>query len=374
MTSTGQLSSYWKRRIISLLKTGYQRQLGYQRQDGGFSAFGDSDEAGSTWLTAYVLRTFNEAREFIFVDKSLLFRALDWLMQRQNKDGSFAEIGRIIDQNTQGGNRGPALTAYVLTALLQNEDLVHKECKQKVCFRANKLKTAINQAATNLEINLKTTTDLFSLSVVTYALALSKSPRANEAFQHLLARSTNTGGLTYWRANATMQTHVDYRTWRPPRQQARPVDVLITSYALLAYGENGRFSETLPVIRWLTLQRNSRGGFGSSQDTAVALQALSAFASNNRVQSSNLRIQATGDGAATLDFNVNQANSLSLQSKQFQPSPRQVTITASGTGLALVEVDHSFNINAELATPSFDVSTVLLDDGLDTFNLMICTK
>ena len=35
---------------------------------------------------------------------------------------------------------------------------------------------------------------------------------------------------------------------------------------------------------------------------------------------------------------------------------------------------YSFNVNDELTTPSFDVSTVLLDDDIDSFNLMICTK
>jgi len=33
-----------------VINTGYQRELTYQRADGLFSAFGDSDMAGSIWL------------------------------------------------------------------------------------------------------------------------------------------------------------------------------------------------------------------------------------------------------------------------------------------------------------------------------------
>lgn len=35
-------------RLCSVLE-GYQKQLSYQRGDGSFSAFGDSDTSGSTW-------------------------------------------------------------------------------------------------------------------------------------------------------------------------------------------------------------------------------------------------------------------------------------------------------------------------------------
>lgn len=35
--------------VLYFLLSGYQRQLSYQRDDGSFSAFGDSDTSGSTW-------------------------------------------------------------------------------------------------------------------------------------------------------------------------------------------------------------------------------------------------------------------------------------------------------------------------------------
>jgi len=37
---------------------GYQRELTYQRSDGSFSAFGNSDPAGSIWLVVLVFLGF----------------------------------------------------------------------------------------------------------------------------------------------------------------------------------------------------------------------------------------------------------------------------------------------------------------------------
>lgn len=76
--------------------SGYQRELTYQRDDGSFSAFGQRDESGSMWLTAFVAKSFQKARQFIFVDEETILRAVNWIISRQSADGSFPEPGRVI--------------------------------------------------------------------------------------------------------------------------------------------------------------------------------------------------------------------------------------------------------------------------------------
>ena len=75
---------------------GYQRELTYQRNDGSFSAFGQSDSSGSMWLTAFVAKSFQKAQAFIYIDDEVIIKAVDWMIRRQNRDGSFPEPGRII--------------------------------------------------------------------------------------------------------------------------------------------------------------------------------------------------------------------------------------------------------------------------------------
>lgn len=79
------------------------------------------------------------------------------------------------------------------------------------------------------------------------------------------------GGLLYWSDNVTVSTRdsSQYLIWHPPRIQAMPIDILVTSYAILTYAVQNRLAEALPAVRWLTAQRNSLGGFASSQVVTV---------------------------------------------------------------------------------------------------------
>ena len=80
---------------------GYQRELTYQHKDGSFSAFGDQDNSGSMWLTAFVAKSFHQAKRHIFIDDQVMTRAIDWMIARQAANGSFPEPGRIIHKNMQ---------------------------------------------------------------------------------------------------------------------------------------------------------------------------------------------------------------------------------------------------------------------------------
>ena len=75
-------------------------------------------------LSAFVLRCFLQARPFISIDAHVLHRAAAWLGAQQGADGRFEEPGRVIHTELQGGLDGPvSLTAYVLIALLEDDDI-----------------------------------------------------------------------------------------------------------------------------------------------------------------------------------------------------------------------------------------------------------
>jgi len=48
---------------VDELLLGYQRELTYQRRDGSFSAFGNSDPAGSIWSVELYATDFNSCNE-----------------------------------------------------------------------------------------------------------------------------------------------------------------------------------------------------------------------------------------------------------------------------------------------------------------------
>lgn len=120
LKNTQQLSSEVEAKAKKYMEIGYQRELTYKHDDGSFSAFGKNDDNGSTWLTAFVAKSFQQASSHIDIQQSIIDSALAWLSKSQAEDGSFLERGNICHKEMQGGAaNGAALTAYVLTAFLE---------------------------------------------------------------------------------------------------------------------------------------------------------------------------------------------------------------------------------------------------------------
>ena len=79
-------------------------------------------------------------------------------------------------------------------------------------------------------------------------------------------RSFVAGGLKYWhKAGSDDSTRPVPVRWRPPYRRARSFDIEMTAYALLTYTRLRDFSGAVPIAKWIVAQRNSRGGFSSTQ-------------------------------------------------------------------------------------------------------------
>lgn len=99
MTVTKQLTPEIEKEAIDNMKLGYQREFNYRHDDGSFSAFGKSDDSGSSWLTAYVIRSFYQASQFIDVDFEDLQRSVDWLKGLQKVSGCFLSVGKLCHKD-----------------------------------------------------------------------------------------------------------------------------------------------------------------------------------------------------------------------------------------------------------------------------------
>lgn len=99
------------------LELGYQRLLYYRHRNGGFSAFGLSEEKSSTWLTAYVAKAFRMASEFIQIDEEVISSALTYIVGVQTVNGGFEEEGDVFQQFD---DNSLILSAFVTLALMEN--------------------------------------------------------------------------------------------------------------------------------------------------------------------------------------------------------------------------------------------------------------
>lgn len=71
-------------------------------------------------------------------------------------------------------------------------------------------------------------------------------------------------GLMYWQEKREDNKPNDNPWWRP-YYRPRSADIEITAYALLAFSLNKDISVGLTISRWLSQQRNSLGGYSSTQ-------------------------------------------------------------------------------------------------------------
>ena len=70
-------------------------------------------------------------------------------------------------------------------------------------------------------------------------------------------------GLIYWQQKPDHTPNDN--PWLRPYYRPRTADIEITAYALLAYTLEKDIGVGLPVSRWLSQQRNSLGGYSSTQ-------------------------------------------------------------------------------------------------------------
>ena len=314
-----------------LTTTGYQRQLIYQRHSGSFSTFGNKDDEGSIWLTAFVIRTLSQARDLVYVSPDVINSATRWTGRHQRADGSFNQTGFVHHTGLKGGPEAhTALTAYVTSALLYSSESERTE--------------QTGRAARFLEDRLPEIQDTYTLALTAHALALAESPYALPAVEKLLPIAVTTPSGTYWTKNNTGDSTGEYPQHEPALET--------TGYALLALVEAGgpQHAETArATARWLSAQRNPQGGFGSTtQENVVAIQALTAFlASQNEAHRERDMSITITSGDWTRTARITNENFDTVQVVDVPPGPGPLGISADGRGEAIVQVVTRYNVTRE---------------------------
>ena len=322
LRSTKQVTKHIEETAFDFIRKGYQRELNYRRSDHSFSAFGN-DRPGSTWLTAFVVKTFCAIQKLdgVDIDQNVINTALTWLTSRQRADGAVIETNPVVHQEMDGDiNSDITMTAYVVTAF--------HECQY---FTQNSVQTVKNAVAylENMQPNVGR---VYVKAVVAYALALANSPQKLRANTDLINSALYDAGKNtrYW----------------DDAQGGNAIDVETTSYALLTQMALQRRGYAGPIVVWLTEQRKGGGGFVSTQDTCVALQALAAYSEATGGDQLNLRITVTTDRDSdyrkTLVINQNNA----LVQQQLDISNLigdELFIETEGTGVAQLQVETEYN-------------------------------
>ncbi|NXC73889.1 OVOS protein, partial [Anhinga anhinga] len=335
LTKTGQMSEEVKAKAIGYLVSGYQKQLSYKHPDGSYSIFGTRDKEGNTWLTAFVYKSFAQASHFIYIDDNVQAQTLMWLASKQKPDGCFQSVGTLFNNALKGGvDDELSLSAYIIIAMLEAG---HSGSYPVVRNAFYCLETASE----------KNISDVYTQALMAYAFCLAGKAEKCETFLRELQKSAKeVDGSQHWEQEK-----------RSPSQKspsfldhAPSAEVEITSYVLLAllykpHRNQEDLTKASGIVQWIIRQQNPYGGFSSTQDTVIALQALAVYgeATYNSVTQNVVKI--TSKKPFQKVFIVSNENRLLLQQTPLPEVPGKYSLTVNGTGCVFMQTALRYNIH-----------------------------
>ncbi|NWX48156.1 OVOS protein, partial [Steatornis caripensis] len=346
LNKTRQLSEEVKAKAIGYLVSGYQKQLSYKHPDGSYSIFGTRDKEGNTWLTAFVYKSFAQASHFVYIDDNVQAQTLMWLASKQKPDGCFQSVGTLFNNALKGGvDDELSLSAYITIAMLEAGHSGSYPVVRNAVFC---LETASE----------KNISDIYTQALMAYAFCFAGKAEKCESFLRDLQESAKeVDGSQHWeqeerRASEKSSSFLDH---------APSAEVEITSYVLLASLYKPRrnqedLTKASRIVQWIIRQQNPYGGFSSTQDTVIALQALAAYgeATYNLVAQNVVKI--TSKKPFEKKFIVNTDNGLLLQKAPLPKVPGKYSLTVNGSGCVLTQTTLRYNIHLPEGAFGFSLS------------------
>uniref|UniRef100_G1LBI2 Uncharacterized protein n=1 Tax=Ailuropoda melanoleuca TaxID=9646 RepID=G1LBI2_AILME len=332
LKSTKQLTEEVKSKAFFFLSNGYQKQLSFKNYDGSYSVFQQRNQKGSMWLSALTFKTLERMKEYVYVDEQVQKETLIWLSSKQNINGCFKSDGKLFNNAWEGGDEEDILfTAYVVGAFL--------EAGLNFTFPAVRnglfcLEEALEGGITNGYIH----------AILAYAFALAEREKQVESLLQILDQSaTKTNNVIYWERAKKPKTEAS-PSFIPHAPSAETEKTCYVLLALLSK-KTPDLTYASKIVQWLAQQMNSHGGFSSTQDTVVALQALSKYGAatfSKREKAAVVTVKSSETFSE--EFQVHDANRLLLQEVRLPEIPGEYSTTVSGSGCVYLQTSLRYNV------------------------------
>ncbi|PKK22252.1 hypothetical protein A306_00000116 [Columba livia] len=315
---TKQLYPEIEEKALKFLRTGYQSQLLYKHDDGSYSAFGNLTTRAIHGPLDKPVLTFTSVR----IMCTMLCSGC-----RSTSCPVAASVGAVDDTIS--------LTAYITAALVE----LHLE----------KNDTMLNNALHCLKNVTLDKTSLYVKALMAYVFTLRKDMEMREQLLDMLEKET-----------------AELLTSHSSSEESSSSSSMIetAAYILLAYVSKPDLAyndaSMTKLVHWLSGQRNAFGGFASTQDTVVSLQALAQYAALISQEIRDVKVTVKSKEASPLVFHVHRNNKLVLHQAPLPAVPGMYTVQATGSGCVYVQTSLYYNIPPPETEEVFvlDVETV----------------
>ncbi|XP_071013377.1 complement C5 [Oncorhynchus clarkii lewisi] len=291
------------------------------------------DKEASTWLTALVVKTLGQVDKYVKVDSDMLSNTIFWLINKaQNEDGSFREFSfcpRVQGASVDSVDQSVFFTSFVMIGI--------KTAMSVENCGLLEFSLALKRAAGYISDHAPRVKSLYAKAVAAYALTLDdrdsmQSVILYDGLEKQAREKGNPVEYRYWH-------EIDARLnpLKPDKASAQTVET--TSYVLLTGLIKAKHNYALPIINWLTQDQRYGGGFHSTQDTILTLEALTEYSKVVKYTKLDLLIEASYIKTRE------QLGKIVLTQKKPVGKPIEVTedkdvrvSTGFGTGVSIVQM------------------------------------
>lgn len=321
------------------LQKGYERLLGYQVADGGFSYWGGKSESDVA-LTAYALRFLNDAKSFITVDETVVENARAFLIKQQRADGSFTK--KYYYESSEDARRTKLFTSYVARTLA-----MLKSDKTVLDKALAYLKTR------NAEIDEPYALALFGLA----SLDAGNLEDAQETAQRLEKMAITEGNAVYW----NLETNTPFYGWGTAGRIE--TTALVLQFLIKTKDQNPKTGDLISKATMFLLKSKDRYGVWYSTQTTI--NVLDAFLAS-LTESQDQTIQVSMNGEKLKDFVVS--------SDQIEPVILDLTDKLAGGNRLEITSSNSSAVMSQIVATHYidwkdsDLSVAPASTGASTIN------
>ena len=302
-------------------RLGYQRLLTFEvdNEPGGFSLWGDPP--AQLMLTAYGLMQFNDMAQVSFVDPAVPARMADYIIARQQPDGSWDDSGLTIEsaaglEGSSGDDARLRATAWIAWALAEAGYANSPAVQGALGYlRAQMGEPAAaqpapqppsplhaGQASTQGQARPGTPAPpAVNAQLPNYTLALIANafiaagedpiPVLDLLIERAAGEADQTGATVHWNA--------DTRTWTDGSGTVADVETTaLVAYALQRAGY--REEVAAGALNYLVENRDGQGMFMTTQATVLALKALALAETGAAQEEATVTVLLDGEQAQTI--------------------------------------------------------------------------
>ncbi|MDW8029121.1 MAG: MG2 domain-containing protein [Armatimonadota bacterium] len=344
---TGKAQPETEMKARHFITIGYQRLLTFEVEGGGFSWFGDPP--AHKVLTAYGLLQFADMSKVHDVDPNLIARTVNWLVSKQNADGSWTpdqfgiQEGAINRQNDI-----LRATAYIAWAISE---------AGRGTGDKGQIKVALQKAVGYLSEHAHKADDAYALAVILNALIGAKeffaspqssvpSPLIDRIARQLAGMAKESDEIAFWESKSPT----------PFYGRGRSGDLETTALATYALLRHGGYAPL--VNKALTYLVRSKDEFGTWQTTQATIWALKAFllaaeGAGAQVEGT-LIVRVNGEKVVEWRITPKDADIVRMAdaSKFVRDGNNELTLEFDGKGSLLYQISTRFYLPWELVPPA----------------------